>query len=305
MRIAAMGIVVGQDGSVLMIQRDDIRTWAPPGGSLDKGELPTDAVVREVEEETGYKVLPVRLVSLRYVPLKPWGYLSFVFRCLLRGGEATLSTESRQVGFVSVNPIDVPMTRLHRQAVMQAHSHSGGPPVWETYTMNLVDHIGAAILFGVVYPLRNASRRLTGKRYVPPPSWRLAAATIIRDDDGKVLWVRRRNDGRWNLPHGGSLPLEPPWQTALRETHEETGLVVRLTDLTGVYIKPEKEEMVFVFSAEKISGQLTTGLESAEFATFAPGDEPENSLQFHVTRVADAVTPRETTIFRVQSHPAD
>ncbi|MCO5186591.1 MAG: NUDIX domain-containing protein [Anaerolineae bacterium] len=302
MRIAAMGIVVGQDGSVLMIQRDDIRTWAPPGGSLDKGELPTDAVAREVEEETGYKVLPVRLVGLRFVPLKPWGYLTFVFRCLLRGGEATLSSESRQVGFVPVNPIEVAMIRLHRRAVMQAVTHSGGPPVWETYRMGFYDHIGKALLFGLVYPLRNLMRRFTGKRYVAPPSWHLAASTIIRDAEGKVLWIKRRDDGRWNLPHGGSQPLEPPWQTALRETREETGLEVRLTDLTGVYVKPEKEEMVFVFSAETISGTLTTGPESAEFATFSPGDEPETCLPFHVARVADAAAPRETTIFRTQRH---
>jgi ADP-ribose pyrophosphatase YjhB (NUDIX family) len=297
-----MGIVVAQNGSVLMIQRDDIRTWAPPGGSLDAGEMPTDAVVREVEEETGYKVLPVRLVGLRYVPIEPWGYLSFVFRCLLRGGDAKLSSESRQVGFIPTNPIKVPMARLHRQSTDAALSHRGGPPNWETYQMRVIDKVGVAIIFGMLYPLRNATRRLTGKKYVPPPSWHIAASTVIDDGNGNILWVKRRDNGRWNLPHGGNNRSEPPWKTAVREAKEETGLDVRLTDLSGVYVRPEKEEMVFVFSAEKTGGVLTTGPESAEFGYFAPGDEPENALPFHVERVADAITPRESTIFRTQSH---
>lgn len=45
MRVAVNGIVVNQFGQVLLMKRDDIRTWAIPGGALEAGELPPDAAV--------------------------------------------------------------------------------------------------------------------------------------------------------------------------------------------------------------------------------------------------------------------
>lgn len=300
MKLAATGIVTSGDGSVLMIKRDDTRTWTAPGGSLDAGELPTEAVVREVEEETGYKVFPVRLVGLRFVPLKPTGYLSFVFRCLLRGGTARTSAESLEVGFVPAYPVQAPMVRVQRQTVERALAHDGGPPVWERYKMRLIDIIGKVVLFDFIYPIRRALKPITGRTHVIPVEWRIAAATVIRNETGEVLWSRRRDDGRWNLPHGAGEPMEPPWETAVRETHEETGLSVELTDLTGVYLRPEEAEMVFVFAADVTNGTLTKGPESAEFGYFASGDEPDNALPLHVERVADAVAPREATLFRRQ-----
>ena len=41
MNIATNGFVFDQYGNVLLIRRDDTRTFAPPGGALDAGELPT------------------------------------------------------------------------------------------------------------------------------------------------------------------------------------------------------------------------------------------------------------------------
>ena len=64
MKLITSGIVTNQYGHVLLIQRDDSLTWAPPGGILEHGELPTEGVVREVREETGLMVTPVRLVAL-------------------------------------------------------------------------------------------------------------------------------------------------------------------------------------------------------------------------------------------------
>ena len=208
-----MGIVVGQDGSVLMIQRDDIRTWAPPGGHLTKANC-QPMPLREVEEETGYKVLPVRLVGLRFVPLKPWGYLTFVFRCLLRGGEATLSSESRQVGFVPVNPIDVAMIRLHRRAVMQAVTHSGGRLSGKPTGWVFMIILAKRFLFGLVYPLRNPNAPVYRQALCGSAKLASGCVDYYPGCGGKVLWIKRRDDGRWNLPHGGSQPLEPPWQTA-------------------------------------------------------------------------------------------
>ena len=40
---------------MLLIQRTDTGQWFPPGGHVEAGEFPHEAVLREVREETGYE----------------------------------------------------------------------------------------------------------------------------------------------------------------------------------------------------------------------------------------------------------
>ena len=47
---------VVRDGRTLLIYHKQIRDWLPPGGHLHPNELPCDAAVREVREETGLEV---------------------------------------------------------------------------------------------------------------------------------------------------------------------------------------------------------------------------------------------------------
>jgi ADP-ribose pyrophosphatase YjhB (NUDIX family) len=131
----------------------------------------------------------------------------------------------------------------------------------------------------------------------------VGAFVIVRDPTGRVLWVRRTDYNVWNLPGGGCGPQEAPWEAAVRETREETGLEVRLTGLSGVYVKPEQSRMALVFAGEVAGGELTTGPEAAGFAMFGPGQEPANSLPKHVERAADACSGAEQTVFKVQAGP--
>ena len=58
-------------------------------------------------------------------------------------------------------------------------------------------------------------------------------AAVIRD--GKLLLVRRTDDGLWALPGGITDPGETLAQSARRELLEETGLTGRVTRLLGVF----------------------------------------------------------------------
>jgi 8-oxo-dGTP diphosphatase len=51
------------DGRVLLVRRGDTGTWGLPGGTLEWGERLTDAIPREVEEETGAQWLGLDGVS--------------------------------------------------------------------------------------------------------------------------------------------------------------------------------------------------------------------------------------------------
>lgn len=67
-RVSTYGLA--RDGeSVLMVRiadfgGGDVGKWMLPGGGLDHGETPEDAVVREFFEETGYQVAVDRLLEV-------------------------------------------------------------------------------------------------------------------------------------------------------------------------------------------------------------------------------------------------
>ncbi|PID86874.1 MAG: hypothetical protein CSB13_02225 [Chloroflexi bacterium] len=301
MRLGTNGVVVNELGEVLLIQRDDTRTFASPGGSMETGELPTENVIREVEEETGLKVLPVRLVALYFLKWGDSAWLSFFFRCIQRGGELATSPESIQVGFYPANKLPAPMTAMHRNRLLLGFSHHGGAPFWRTDRQSLSIKIGRFLLNGIVYPWKDWQRKRRGEpKYVPPAEWRTGAFTVIRNEAGEVLWVKRREDDAWNLPGGDGQEMEAPWQTAVRETHEDTGLTVTLTDLTSVYVYKNEAHIIFTFAAVIDAGTLALNPEANEFAWFTPGEEPENCWDAHCRRVADTVSDDEITQFRYQ-----
>lgn len=60
----ATGYVV-RDGKTLLLYHKKLKMWLPPGGHIDEGELPEEAVRRELREETG---LEVEILSPRRSP---------------------------------------------------------------------------------------------------------------------------------------------------------------------------------------------------------------------------------------------
>ena len=56
---------IAQEDRVLLVREDaDEGRWTLPGGWADVNETPAESVVREVEEESGYRVRPVRLLAV-------------------------------------------------------------------------------------------------------------------------------------------------------------------------------------------------------------------------------------------------
>ncbi|MFJ9555613.1 NUDIX hydrolase [Nocardiopsis sp. NPDC101807] len=90
--VGVTGVVIGENGDILLHRRADDGRWAAPGGILEPGEQPARAVVREVWEETGLEVEVERLASV--VGQEPHTYpngdrvqfLDLAFRCRVVGG---------------------------------------------------------------------------------------------------------------------------------------------------------------------------------------------------------------------------
>lgn len=63
--MAACGVVLfDEKGRVLLEKRADDHTWCVPGGSMEPGETPEEAVRRETLEETGLALGALRLVTV-------------------------------------------------------------------------------------------------------------------------------------------------------------------------------------------------------------------------------------------------
>ncbi len=88
----AVGAVIHNDvGEILLVYTTD-GMWGTPGGGVDPGEQPADAVVREVFEEVGLRVVPERVLSIHlhhvaYPNGDSIDYTVIVFRCTALDGE--------------------------------------------------------------------------------------------------------------------------------------------------------------------------------------------------------------------------
>ena len=110
-----------------------------------------------------------------------------------------------------------------------------------------------------------------------------AAGTYVFDSERRVLLIRHADSGRWTNPGGMVEPFETPADAAVRETWEETGLVVELTRFIGVFGGADHRIMYangdqvayvsFAFEARAVGGNLAPdGKESIE-ARYVTRDE--------------------------------
>jgi ADP-ribose pyrophosphatase YjhB (NUDIX family) len=114
--LGAFAVIFNPDGRVLLCHRRDLDLWNLPGGGVESGELPSEAVIREVQEETGLEVAIERLVGV--YGKKERDDLVFSFRCRVTGGQLALTDESDENGYFPVdrlpaNTIPKQVERIH------------------------------------------------------------------------------------------------------------------------------------------------------------------------------------------------
>jgi ADP-ribose pyrophosphatase YjhB (NUDIX family)/N-acetylglutamate synthase-like GNAT family acetyltransferase len=105
------------------------------------------------------------------------------------------------------------------------------------------------------------------------------AVGVVVALDGKVVLVRRRYEPRagcWALPAGFMELGESAEDAAMRECHEETGLLVRVDHLLGVYSFGEGQStgLLIIYAATAIGGQLIAADDATEAGVFAPNALP-------------------------------
>ena len=72
-------------GKILLSHETKTGWWLLPGGGIEGNETPVACCIREVEEETGYIVLPVQEFLVLYEYYEEYRYISHYFVCEAAG----------------------------------------------------------------------------------------------------------------------------------------------------------------------------------------------------------------------------
>ncbi|MFF0613241.1 NUDIX hydrolase [Nocardia tengchongensis] len=119
LKVAVSALVRNDRGQVLMIHRTDNGKASIPGGGMEFGETPSQAVVREVEEETGIDVVVTGLIGIFSDPEHVIAYddgevrqeFSICFTADPVRGNLRTSSESKAVDWVE--PDDLKNLDIH------------------------------------------------------------------------------------------------------------------------------------------------------------------------------------------------
>jgi 8-oxo-dGTP diphosphatase len=214
-RIGAYGLCRDEAGRVLLAHNSKLSAfpglWTLPGGGVEHGEDPADAVVREFGEETGFRVRVIGVhSSTADVFLLPgsdiWEHTDrIVYEVEIVGGELTDEVEGTTDRVEWVTPGDVELMPFTAGVL--------GLPVAPSDTPDDPDEA----------PERSNQR--------------FGAYGIATDPDGRILLtqiaVGYPGAGLWHLPGGGTDHGETPAAALERELLEETGQHGRVGELVG------------------------------------------------------------------------
>ena len=113
-----------------------------------------------------------------------------------------------------------------------------------------------------------------------------SAGAFVRDDAGRILLIRRDDNGNWSMPGGTMDPGESMTACAIRETLEETGVSIAVTGLVGIWTDPAhrieytsdgevRQEFSIIYAGRYLAGEPTPSAESTQVEWVSPDAIPD------------------------------
>jgi ADP-ribose pyrophosphatase YjhB (NUDIX family) len=124
---------VFRGAEVLLVRERADGHWTLPGGWADVNDAPSEAVEREILEESGYRARAVKLAMLIDKSRHPhppgfWHIYKLFFVCELEGGEAAPSSETDAVEFFPVGALpELSTGRVLASQIERLHQHRLNP----------------------------------------------------------------------------------------------------------------------------------------------------------------------------------
>lgn len=113
---------VFKDGKILLVKEKISKEWSLPGGWMDVNESLKSNIVKEVREEAGLIVEPVRLIAVQdrnkhNTPIYPYGICKMFVLCNILGGQFEVNIEIEDSGFFSID--NLPNLSIQRNTKAQ------------------------------------------------------------------------------------------------------------------------------------------------------------------------------------------
>ena len=165
----------------------------------------------------------------------------------------------------------------------------GGTPGWLASNLNYCSRCGSRLRFGAVDGEHRERLVCDSCGHVVYVNPRLVVTAFPVTDDGELVLLRRGIEpgyGTWAQP-GGFLEVdETVNQAAIRETLEETGLIIEPGEIIGLYTRLEAAVVTIAFEARIVGGVPMVTPEALEVRSFAPPDIPWDGIAFNTTQWA-------------------
>lgn len=114
------------------------------------------------------------------------------------------------------------------------------------------------------------------------------AGAVVRED-GRILAIRRADNGAWEPP-GGILELDEALEEGVRrEVYEETGIKVEVGELTGVYKNMARGIVALVFRCRPEGGYEQLSDESVAVEWLTRAEVSDRMGEVFAVRVLDAL----------------
>lgn len=136
------------------------------------------------------------------------------------------------------------------------------------------------------------------------PSPKVGCSVAAFDDAGRVVLIKRADNGRWALPGGYADVGTPPSANALRELHEETGFEAEIERLVGVYDNKSFASVspyqfyICCFRARITGGKPTPSSETTEVVLTDPASLPEDMSLLQRTMLADSLFREAPAVYQ-------
>jgi ADP-ribose pyrophosphatase YjhB (NUDIX family) len=128
-KVDVRGFILSEGKILLVRENADQGRWTLPGGWADVNETPSESVVREVREESGYLVEPLQLLAVLdrtrqgHQPAYPYHIYKLFFHCRIIGGAPCTTLESSESGFFPVDALpELSLGRVLPQQLRDFHA---------------------------------------------------------------------------------------------------------------------------------------------------------------------------------------
>lgn len=134
------------------------------------------------------------------------------------------------------------------------------------------------------------------------PRHSVSVAGAVINDDGRILAIRRADNGHWEPPGGVLETGETIEDGLIREIHEETGIMVKPDRLTGVYKNMERSIVALVFRCTPTNGSTERTAEASEAAWLTPTEISQRMEPAYAIRMLDALDDHAPAIRAHDGH---